>query len=119
MLDEAKYRELFGYEKHPFTAWRYVGVPETCSRAEGCERVFLSETTCAPCCIQRMCCSTSAPASAPAPPAGSGAEKVLLLSDLMTSPGERQPTRSISSLACWLKQGHEGGELFRAIAAAL
>ena len=56
VLDEAKYRELFGYEKHPFTGVRRAASRYSCS-----------ETTCAPCCrIQRMCCAaTSTPASAP------------------------------------------------------
>ena len=41
VLDEAKYRELFGYEKHPFTGVDYVEYYGDLFRAEGCEPVFL------------------------------------------------------------------------------
>lgn len=37
VLDEAKYRELFGYEKHPFTGVDYVEYYGDLFRAEGCE----------------------------------------------------------------------------------
>ena len=68
VLDEAKYRELFGYENASLHRRGLCGVlrrPVPCGglRAE----YSCSETTCAPCCrIQRMCCAaTSTPASAP------------------------------------------------------
>ena len=41
MLDEKKYRELFGYVKHPFTGVDYVEYYGELFRAEGCEVEFV------------------------------------------------------------------------------
>ena len=41
VLTEKKYRELFGYVKHPFTGVDYVEYYGDLFRAEGCEVEFL------------------------------------------------------------------------------
>ena len=60
VLDEAKYRELFGYAKHPFTGVDYVEYYGDLIRAEGCEpEIRVRPTTCAPCCRYTknvLCC---------------------------------------------------------------
>ena len=69
VLDEKQYRDLFGYEKHPFTGVDYVGVFWRPLPFRGLRAGFyFSATTCAPCCgTQKMySAATFTPVSAPA-----------------------------------------------------
>ena len=89
MLDEAKYRELFGYEKHPFTGVDYVEYYGDLFRAEGCEPVFLfgnDVRAVLPYTKNVLCCDIHTRERSRRRLLAAGAEKVLLLSDLMTAP---------------------------------
>ena len=89
VLDEAKYRELFGYEKHPFTGVDYVEYYGDLFRAEGCEPVFLfgnDVRAVLPYTKNVLCCDIHTRERSRRRLLAAGAEKVLLLSDLMTAP---------------------------------
>ena len=68
VLDEKQYRDLFGYEKHPFTGVDYVEYFGGLFRPRAASRFLFSATTCAPCCgTQKMySAATFTPVSAPA-----------------------------------------------------
>ena len=89
VLTEEKYRELFGYEKHPFTGVDYVEYYGDLFRAEGCEPVFLfgnDVRVVLPYTKNVLCCDIHTRERSRRRLLAAGAEKVLLLSDLMTAP---------------------------------
>ena len=81
--------ELFGYEKHPFTGVDYVEYYGDLFRAEGCEPVFLfgnDVRAVLPYTKNVLCCDIHTRERSRRRLLAAGAEKVLLLSDLMTAP---------------------------------
>ena len=86
VLDEKKYRELFGYEKHPFTGVDYVEYFGELFRAQGCEvefifannvNVILDYTK------NVLCCDIHTRQRSKRRLLEAGAEKVLTLCDIM------------------------------------
>ena len=89
VLDEARYREVFGYEKHPFTGVDYVAYYGDLFRAEGCEPVFLfgnDVRAILPYTKNVLCCDIHSRMRNKRRLLAAGAEKVLTLSDVMTAP---------------------------------
>ena len=89
VLDEARYREVFGYEKHPFTGVDYVAYYGDLFRAEGCEPVFLfgnDVRAILPYTKNVLCCDIHSRLRNKRRLLAAGAEKVLTLSDVMTAP---------------------------------
>ena len=90
VLDEAKYRELFGYEKHPFTGVDYVEYYGDLFRAEGCEPVFLfgnDVRAVLPYTKNVLCCDIHTRERSKRLLKKAGAELVLGLDELMTASG--------------------------------
>lgn len=88
VLDEQKYRELFGYIKHPFTGVDYVEYYGDLFRSEGCEVTFIfgnSATAILPYTKNILCCDIHTRERSQRRLKKAGAQKVLLLSDIMTS----------------------------------
>lgn len=88
VLDEKKYRELFGYVKHPFTGVDYVEYYGDLFRSEGCEVTFVfgnNATAILPYTKNILCCDIHTRERSKRRLEKAGAEKVLLLSDIMTS----------------------------------
>ena len=88
VLDEAKYRELFGYEKHPFTGVDYVEYYGDLFRAEGCEPVFLfgnDVRAVLPYTKNVLCCDIHTRERSKRLLKKAGAELVLGLDELMTA----------------------------------
>ena len=89
VLDEARYREVFGYEKHPFTGVDYVAYYGDLFRAEGCEPVFLfgnDVRAILPYTKNVLCCDIHSRLRNKRRLLAAGAQKVLTLSDVMTAP---------------------------------
>ena len=89
VLDEKKYRELFGYVKHPFTGVDYVEYYGELFRAEGCdvEFVFANDVRAIlPYTKNVLCCDIHTRERSKRRLLAAGAEKVLLLSDIMNAP---------------------------------
>ena len=89
VLDEAQYRQLFGYVKHPFTGVDYVEYYGDLFRAEGCEPVFLfgnDVRAILPYTKNVLCCDIHSRFRSQRRLLAAGAEKVLLLSDILTAP---------------------------------
>ena len=89
VLSEERYRELFGYRKHTFTGVDYVEYYGDLFRAEGCEPVFLfgnDVRAVLPYTKNVLCCDIHTRERSRRRLLAAGAEKVLLLSDLMTAP---------------------------------
>ena len=89
VLDEKQYRDLFGYEKHPFTGVDYVEYFGGLFRSEGCEPVFIFDNDVRA--VLRhtknvLCCDIHTRERSRRRLLAAGAEKVLLLSDLMNRP---------------------------------
>ena len=89
LLDEKQYRDLFGYEKHPFTGVDYVEYFGGLFRSEGCEPVFIFGNDVRA--VLRhtknvLCCDIHTRERSRRRLLAAGAEKVLLLSDLMNRP---------------------------------
>ena len=89
VLDEKQYRDLFGYEKHPFTGVDYVEYFGGLFRSEGCEPVFIFGNDVRA--VLRhtknvLCCDIHTRERSRRRLLAAGAEKVLLLSDLMHRP---------------------------------
>ena len=89
VLDEKQYRDLFGYEKHPFTGVDYVEYFGGLFRSEGCEPVFIFGNDVRA--VLRhtknvLCCDIHTRERSRRQLLTAGAEKVLLLSDLMNRP---------------------------------
>ena len=88
VLDEKKYRELFGYEKHPFTGVDYVEYYKELFAAEGCEaefifandvRAILNYTK------NVLCCDIHSRERSKRRLLAAGAEKVLTMADIMNA----------------------------------
>ena len=89
VLSLEKYRELFGENRHPFTGVDYVEYYGDLFRAEGCEPVFLfgnDVRAVLPYTKNVLCCDIHTRERSRRRLLSAGAEKVLLLSDLMTAP---------------------------------
>ena len=89
VLDEKKYRELFGYVKHPFTGVDYVEYYGELFRAEGCEVEFVFANdvrAILPYTKNVLCCDIHSRERSKRRLLAAGAEKVLLLSDIMNAP---------------------------------
>lgn len=89
VLDEKRYRELFGYEKHPFTGVDYVEYYTELFRAEGCEPVFIFANDCREVLKYTknvLCCDIHTRERSKRRLLTAGAEKVLTLADIMNAP---------------------------------
>lgn len=86
VLDEKKYRELFGYVKHPFTGVDYVEYYGDLFREEGCEVEFIfanNVTAVLPYTKTVLCCDIHTRERSKRRLLAAGAEKVLTLCDIM------------------------------------
>ena len=89
VLSEEKYRELFGYVKHPFTGVDYVEYYGELFRSQGCEVEFVFANdvrAILPYTKNVLCCDIHSSVRSKRRLEAAGAEKVLLLSDIMTAP---------------------------------
>ena len=89
VLDEKKYRELFGYAKHPFTGVDYVEYYTELFKAEGCEPEFIFANdvrAILPYSKNVLCCDIHTREKSKRRLLNAGAEKVLLLSDILNAP---------------------------------
>ena len=89
VLDEKRYRDLFGYEKHPFTGVDYVEYYTELFRAEGCEPVFIFANDCREVLKYTknvLCCDIHTRERSKRRLLAAGAEKVLTLADIMNAP---------------------------------
>ncbi len=89
VLDEARYRELFGYEKHRFTGVDYIEYYKELFRAEGCETEFIFANDCRAILKytkQVLCCDIHTRERSRRRLLAAGAEKVLTMADLMNAP---------------------------------
>ena len=89
VLTEEKYRELFGYVKHPFTGVDYVEYYGELFRSQGCEVEFVFANdvrAILPYTKNVLCCDIHSRFRSKRRLEAGGAEKVLLLSDIMTAP---------------------------------
>ena len=89
VLDEKKYRELFGYEKHPFTGVDYVEYYKELFAAEGCEAEFVFANDCRAILKYTknvLCCDIHTRARSKRRLEAAGAEKVLTMADIMNAP---------------------------------
>ena len=89
VLDEKQYRDLFGYEKHPFTGVDYVEYFGGLFRSEGCEPVFIFGNDVRA--VLRhtknvLCCDIHTRERSRRRLLAAGAEKVLTLADIMNAP---------------------------------
>ncbi|HIT34850.1 MAG TPA: coenzyme F420-0:L-glutamate ligase [Candidatus Faecousia intestinigallinarum] len=88
VLTEQQYRDLFGYVKHPFTGVDYVEYYGDLFRSEGCEVEFVfgnDVRAILPYTKNVLCCDIHSRHRSKRRLLAAGAEKVLLLSDLMTA----------------------------------
>jgi len=89
VLTENQYRELFGFTKHPFTGVDYVEYYGDLFRSQGCEVEFVFANdvrAILPYTKNVLCCDIHTRRRSQRRLLAAGAEKVLLLSDLMTAP---------------------------------
>ena len=89
VLTEKQYRELFGFTKHPFTGVDYVEYYGDLFRSQGCEVEFVFANdvrAILPYTKNVLCCDIHTRRRSQRRLLAAGAEKVLLLSDLMTAP---------------------------------
>ena len=89
VLDEARYRELFGYEKHRFTGVDYIEYYKELFRAEGCETEFVFANDCRAILKytkQVLCCDIHTRERSRRRLLAAGAEKALTMADLMNAP---------------------------------
>jgi F420-0:gamma-glutamyl ligase len=88
VLDEKQYRDLFGYQKHPFTGVDYVEYYGQLFRDCGCEPVFIFSNnvkTILQYTKNVLCCDIHTRARSKRLLTAAGAEKVLTLSDIMNA----------------------------------
>ena len=88
VLDEKKYRELFGYEKHTFTSVDYVEYFGELIRSCGCEVEFIFSnkvTTILDYTKNILCCDIHTRARSKRLLQAGGAEKVLCLNDILNT----------------------------------
>ena len=86
VLDEKKYRELFGYVKHQFTGVDYVEYYRELFHAEGCEVEFIFANDCRailPYTKDVICCDIHTRERSRRRLLKAGAEKVLTMADIM------------------------------------
>ena len=89
VLTEAKWRELFGYTKHLFTGVDYIAYYKELIESCGCEAEVILANDCRailPYAKTVLCCDIHTRRRSQRRLLAAGAEKVLLLSDLMTAP---------------------------------
>jgi len=89
VLDEKKYRELFGYEKHTFTGVDYVEYFGELIRSCGCEVEFIFSnkvTTILEYTKNVLCCDIHTRFRSKRLLQAGGAEKVLCLTDILNAP---------------------------------
>src|SRR5699024_5006992 len=89
VLSEEKYRQLFGYVKHPFTGVDYVEYYGELFRSQGCEVEFVFANdvrAILPYTKNVLCCDIHSRFRSKRRLEAAGAEKVLLLSDILTAP---------------------------------
>ena len=89
VLSEARYRELFGYTKHVFTGVDYIEYYKELITGCGCEVEVVLANDCRailPYAKHVLCCDIHTRERSRRRLLAAGAEKVLLLSDLMTAP---------------------------------
>ena len=89
VLDEKKYRELFGYVKHQFTGIDYVEYYKELFNNEGCEVEFIFANDCRaalPYTKNVLCCDIHTRERSKRRLLAAGAEKVLTLADLCNEP---------------------------------
>ena len=89
VLTEARYRELFGYEKHPFTGVDYVEYYRELFAGEGCEVEFIFANDCRTILEHTkavLCCDIHTRERSKRRLLAAGAETVLTLADLMNAP---------------------------------
>ena len=89
VLDEKKYRELFGYEKHPFTGVDYVEYYKELFAGEGCEVEFIFANDCREILKYTgnvLCCDIHTRERSRRRLQKAGAEKALTLADIMNAP---------------------------------
>ena len=87
VLDLQRYRELFGYVKHPFTGVDYVEYYGELFREQGCEVEFIfgnNVTALLPYTKNILCCDIHTRERSKRRLLAAGAEKVLTLSDILT-----------------------------------
>ena len=85
VLDEKTYRELFGYQKHPFTGVDYVEYYGNLFKEEGCEPVFIfanDARTILKYTKNVLCCDIHTRERSQRRIKAAGAEKVLTLADI-------------------------------------
>ena len=86
ILDEKKYRELFGYEKHRFTGVDYVEYYKELFNAEGCEVEFIFANDCRAILSHVrnvICCDIHTRERSKRRLLNAGAEKVLTMAEIM------------------------------------
>ncbi len=86
VLDEKRYRELFGYVKHQFTGVDYVEYYRELFHAEGCEVEFIFANDCRailPYTKDVICCDIHTRERSRRRLLKAGAEKVLTMADIM------------------------------------
>ncbi len=89
VLDEARYRELFGYEKHRFTGVDYIEYYKELFRVEGCEPVFVFANDCRAILKYTssvLCCDIHTRERSRRRLLAAGAQKVLTMADIMNQP---------------------------------
>jgi len=89
VLDEKKYRELFGYTKHQFTGVDYVTYYKELFNAEGCEVEFIFANDCRAALKftdSVLCCDIHTRERSKRRLLAAGAKKVLTLADIMNQP---------------------------------
>ena len=88
VLDEKRYRELFGYVKHQFTGVDYVEYYRELFHAEGCEVEFIFANDCRailPYTKEVICCDIHTRERSRRRLLNAGAEKVLTMADIMNA----------------------------------
>ena len=89
VLSEARYRELFGYYKHPFTGVDYVEYYRQLIEAEGCKVEVVFANDCRAILHYTrsvLCCDIHSRARSRRLLTAAGAEAVYCLSDILTAP---------------------------------
>ena len=89
VLDEKKYRELFGYVKHQFTGVDYVEYYKELFNNEGCEVEFIFANDCRAALEHTknvLCCDIHTRERSKRRLLAAGAERVLTLADIMNAP---------------------------------
>jgi len=89
VLNEQKYREIFGYAKHPFTGVDYVEYYKELFAAEGCEAEFVFANDCREILNYTkkvICCDIHTRERSKRRLLAAGGEIVLTMSDIMNAP---------------------------------